>query len=149
MIGKLDMKKVIKLTLPSSLGCEKVAIASAATVGKRMGLSQDRIEDLKTAIGEACINAIEHGNKGKRDAQIVVVFKEGREKLEVCVKDHGPGVDIKSIEIPSIDKKIKPGSKQRGWGVFLIKNLTDEVEFCSSKTGGEVKMIIRIKRDDE
>ena len=65
------------------------------------------------------------------------------------MKDQGPGVDIKSLEIPSIDNKMKPGSKQRGWGVFLIKNLTDEVEFSSSKTGGEVKMIIKMKRDGE
>jgi len=143
------MKKIIELTLPSSLGCEKVAIASAASVGKKMGLSQDRIEDLKTAVGEACINAIEHGNKGKKDAQVVVVFKEEQEKLEISVKDQGPGVDPKAVETPSIDKKMKPGSKQRGWGVFLIKNLTDEVEFCSSKKGGEVKMIIKIQRDGE
>jgi len=142
-------KKIIELTLPSSLGCEKIAIASAATIGKRMGLSQDRIEDLKTAIGEACINAIEHGNKGKKDAKVVVVFKEEPEKLEISVKDQGPGVDPKTLETPSIDKKMRSGGKHRGWGVFLIKNLTDEVEFCSSSTGGEVKMIINIQKDCE
>lgn len=45
------------------LGVEKVAMSTAASVAGIMGFSADRVEDLKTAVAEACINAIEHGNK--------------------------------------------------------------------------------------
>ena len=53
----------VEVRLPSRLGYEKVAMSTAASVAKLMGFREDRIEDLKTAIAEACINAIEHGNR--------------------------------------------------------------------------------------
>ena len=47
----------------SRMGYEKVAMSTARPVAKLMGFPEDRIEDLKTAVAEACINAIEHGNR--------------------------------------------------------------------------------------
>ena len=52
----------VEVKLPSRLGFEKVAMGTAASVARLMGFPEDRIEDLKTALAEACINAIEHGN---------------------------------------------------------------------------------------
>jgi serine/threonine-protein kinase RsbW len=51
----------VEVRLPSRLGYEKGAMSTAASVAKLMGFREDRIEDLKTAVAEACINAIEHG----------------------------------------------------------------------------------------
>jgi serine/threonine-protein kinase RsbW len=51
----------IELHIPSVIGFEKVAMECAASVAKKMGFTEDRIEDLKTAVAEACLNAIEHG----------------------------------------------------------------------------------------
>ena len=48
----------VEVKLPSRLGFEKVAMGTAASVAKLMGFPDDRIEDLKTALAEACINAI-------------------------------------------------------------------------------------------
>lgn len=56
-------REVIELAIPSRLGLERVAIDAAASVAQLMGFSEDRIEDLKTAVDEACLNAIEHGNQ--------------------------------------------------------------------------------------
>ena len=50
----------VEVRLPSELGFEKVAMCTAAGMAQMMGFSPDRIEDLKTAVAEACINAIEH-----------------------------------------------------------------------------------------
>ena len=52
----------VEVRLPSRLGYEKVAMSTAAAVAKLMGFKPERVEDLKTAVAEACINAIEHGN---------------------------------------------------------------------------------------
>ena len=49
----------VEVRLPSRLGFEKVAMSTAASVAKLMGFREERIDDLKTAIAEACINAIE------------------------------------------------------------------------------------------
>jgi serine/threonine-protein kinase RsbW len=51
--------KPVELRVPSRMGYEKVAMGTAASVAKLMGFPDARIEDLKTAIAEACINAIE------------------------------------------------------------------------------------------
>ena len=53
----------VEVRLPSRMGYEKVAMSTASAVAKLMGFREDRIEDLKTAVAEACINAIEHGNR--------------------------------------------------------------------------------------
>jgi serine/threonine-protein kinase RsbW len=45
----------IELHVPSIMGFEKVAMGCAALVAKEMGLTEDRIEDLKTAVAEACL----------------------------------------------------------------------------------------------
>lgn len=59
----IDVPIITELRLPTRLGVEKVAMSTAASVAGIMGFSADRVEDLKTAVAEACINAIEHGNK--------------------------------------------------------------------------------------
>jgi len=59
----VDADKKIELHIPSVLGFERVAMETAASVAKKIGFTEDRIEDLKTAVSEACLNAIEHGNK--------------------------------------------------------------------------------------
>lgn len=53
----------IELHIPSRLGYEKIAMNTAASTARMMGFSDERVEDLKTAVAEACINAMEHGNK--------------------------------------------------------------------------------------
>src|SRR5436305_8771455 len=52
----------MELSFPSELGYEKVARDAVAAFARRLGCDRERVEDLKTALGEACINAIEHGN---------------------------------------------------------------------------------------
>jgi serine/threonine-protein kinase RsbW len=137
--------KVIELHIPSDLGYEKVAMESAAAVAQNMHFSPDRIEDLKTAIAEACINAIEHGNKLNDLERVLVTLKIDESKLQVDIKDTGNPFEA-NIEKPDIDKKITGNDKPRGWGLFLIKNLVDEVEFSSAPEGNTTSMIIYLHK---
>ena len=52
----------IDLSIPSELGYERVVREAAASFAHRLGFATERVEDLKTAVSEACLNAIEHGN---------------------------------------------------------------------------------------
>lgn len=136
-----------ELHMPSVLGFEKLAIDFAASVGKIMQLPAERIEDLKTAVAEACINAIEHGNKMKPSAKVCISFTIEASKLQVAVQDEGMGIG--QITPPSIEQTIagrKERPTPRGWGIFLIKNLMDEVEF-ETRPGGwnVVRMAIRLQ----
>jgi anti-sigma regulatory factor (Ser/Thr protein kinase) len=52
-----------ELRLRSRICFEKVAMSTAASVAELMGFPSDRVDNLKTAVAEACLNAIEHGNR--------------------------------------------------------------------------------------
>ena len=82
----------VEVRLPSEMGFEKVAMSTAAGMARLMGFSHDRIEDLKTAVAEACINAIEHGNQLERALPVGVMLSRSDDELEVRVIDDGGGV---------------------------------------------------------
>jgi serine/threonine-protein kinase RsbW len=136
--------KAIKLHIPSVLGYEKVAMDSAAAAARIMGFHQTRVEDLRTAVSEACINAMEHGNRLHSDTMVLVTLTMTSKTLKVDIKDHGKGVE-REIASPDIEKKIAEMENTRGWGMFLIRNLVDEVEFKTVPEGGNVtRMVIHI-----
>jgi serine/threonine-protein kinase RsbW len=95
----------VEVRLPSRMGFEKVAMSTAAAVAKLMGFREDRVEDLKTAVAEACINAIEHGNRLNEKLSVGVVMSAGADALEVKVIDDGKGMK-KQPARPDIDRKM-------------------------------------------
>jgi serine/threonine-protein kinase RsbW len=138
-------KEIIELFVPSRLDYEQVAVDVAASVARLMGFSEDRIEDLKTAVDEACINAIEHGNKENADIKVLVELIADDSRLQVDVHDQGKGIPG-NIPQPDIDAKIAGKESSRGWGLFLIQSLMDEVEFnWNPETGGLTRMVIHLK----
>lgn len=135
----------IELHIPSIMGFEKVAMECAASVAKRMGFTEDRIEDLKTAVAEACLNAIEHGNKMDIHTKVGITLTLEESRLQVAVKDEGKGMG--EVSFPNIDEKMEGKDKTRGWGIFLIKSLMNEVTFEASPEGGNVaKMVIYLEK---
>jgi serine/threonine-protein kinase RsbW len=133
--GQKPTSSSIELRLPSRLGYEKVAMNTAASVARLMGFSDERVEDLKTAVAEACINAMEHGNKLDDSLSIGVILSMDADSLEVKVTDNGEGPQSKT-DAPDIDKKMQEEEDARGMGMFLIQALVDEVEWVSSPPSG-------------
>ena len=134
----------IELRLPSRLGYEKVAMHTAASVAQLMGFSAERVDDLKTAVAEACINAIEHGNKLDDSLSVGVILSMDANSLEVKVTDTGEGPQGKT-EAPDIDKKMLGEEDARGMGMFLIQALVDEAEWVSSPPSGSyARMVIHL-----
>lgn len=140
----------VEVKLPSRLGYEKVAMSTAASVAKLMGFRADRIEDLKTAVAEACINAIEHGNSLNEGLSVGVLLEAGEDALEVKVLDDGKG--LKNLPPkPNIDKKIHGEEDPRGMGMFLIQALVDEAEWVAGSNGKSsyVRLVIRLDSPTE
>ncbi|RZU39234.1 ATP-binding protein [Edaphobacter modestus] len=142
-----EYRSSIELRLPSRLGFEKIAMNTAASVAHLMGFGEERIEDLKTAIAEACINAMEHGNKFDETQLVGVILSMSPDSLEVKVLDTGSGLQVPlgHAAVPDIDKKMHELEAARGMGMFLIESLVDEVEWVSSPPQGSyARMVIRL-----
>jgi serine/threonine-protein kinase RsbW len=139
----------VEIRLPSRLGYEKVAMGTAASVAKLMGFPEARIEDLKTAVAEACINAIEHGNQLNENLSVGVILSPSEESLEVKVIDDGSGIR-KELTKPDIDRKVHGEEDPRGMGIFLIQNLVDEAEWVKGSQGKDsyVRLVIRLDKEN-
>ena len=143
-------RTTVEVRLPSRLGFEKVAMSTAASVAKLMGFPEERVEDLKTAVAEACINAIEHGNRLNDGLSVGVVLSSMDDGLEVKVLDDGKGIDHKPPK-PDIDRKIHGDEDPRGMGMFLIQALVDEAEWVKGDNGKSsyVRLLIRLNKEIE
>src|SRR5919109_752908 len=141
---KTDQK--FELHLPSTRGSEKLAMDFAADIARRMNFPADRVEDLKTAVAEACMNAIEHGNKLDATTRVGIRLVVDKDKLQIAVQDQGSG--IAKRRSTDIESRLEGKTDPRGWGIYLIENLMDEVTFESTAEGGVVKMIIYLEKQE-
>jgi len=131
------------IRFPSQLGYEKVAMASAAAIAARMGFPSERIDDIKTAVAEACINAIEHGNDLDTLTPVTVELTENCTGLEINVSDSG------RREMPSLLPCPAGELKPRGWGMFLIQKLVDEFDFGTTPQGNKVRMRLNLVHNQQ
>ena len=126
----------MELSFPSELGYEKVAREAVAAFARRLGCDRERVEDLKTALGEACINAIEHGNGRAPGLRVDVSCVGADDRLEIEVHDRGLKRYESSGTVPSIDLKMRGLAPLRGMGLMMIEQLVDEAGFTESVDGG-------------
>jgi len=137
------MEKLVEMHIPNVLGSEKAAIEKAVLIARKMGFSHDRVEDMKTALSEACINAIEHGNKFDLNTRVGITLAADDTALKIIVHDEGNGID--PDRIPKKREEENGFPKRRGYGMFLIKNLVNEMSYESKPgKGNEVRMIIHL-----
>lgn len=150
-VGMTESKSTtVEVRLPTRMGYEKVAMSTAASVAKLMGFPEDRVEDLKTAVAEACINAIEHGNRLNEKLSVGVVLSAGADSLEVKVIDDGTGIS-KQPPRPDIDRKMHGEEDARGMGMFLIQALVDEAEWVAGSDGKSsyVRLVIKLDKNSD
>jgi len=153
MGGKIEFRQLdedtIEVNLPSKIGYERMAMECSASFAKIAGFRRERIDDLKTAVAEACINAIEHGNRKHPDARVLVAMSFKDDAFSVIVKDKGDGIG----ELPSeaaIKAEVESLDMRSGLGTYLIRKLVDQVDFNeTTKDGHTVKMVIKLNASGE
>src|SRR5262245_43101777 len=134
----------VSMTIPVAPEMEIVATAQAAALGEYIAMSRDKIDEVKLALVEACINAFEHADC--RDEQLHLTFRlgrepqaKGREFLEVEVLDKGKGFDQSRVEEQSLQETFV-SHRKRGWGLQIIKSLMDDVDITSGEWGTRILM---------
>ena len=138
-------ERMEKIILPNILGYERVAMASSASFAKMFGFSFERIEDLKTIVAEAAINAMQHGNKGCSDSEVTVTIRFKDNAIHVAVTDQGDGI-AEVLPKPDINRIMNKLDPPVGFGVFLIQELADGVEFNIDTGNGHCVNIV-VKKD--
>jgi serine/threonine-protein kinase RsbW len=148
----LQIKRVVELKFPSELGYEKVAREAVATVARRMDFDKEKIEDIKTAVSEACTNAIRYGSGSDSRMKVVVVLTADEDKLDILIRDPGAGgTPPTEVNIPDIDDMVKGIDRPGGMGLYIIRELVDEAGFVESGGGDEgnqFRMVIYRVTDD-
>ncbi len=132
----------VTLTLPMLPDMEIAASKTVTALAEFMEMSADRIDEVRMAVLEACINAFEHSRS--EDGKVLLTFsvvgtESEPEKLRIRIEDSGVGFKPGDVEEPNIQDKLKAESK-RGWGLKIIRSLMDEVDIHSNSDGTTVIM---------
>jgi serine/threonine-protein kinase RsbW len=140
MAGDAVLREVT-LALPMVPEMEIEASKTATAVAESMKMSPDRIDEVRMAVVEACINAIEHSHARRREVRVTfeVLGEKDPEKLRITVRDTGIGFAPEAMAEPRIEDKLK-AQRKRGWGLKIIRGLMDEVEIHSGAEGTTVVM---------
>jgi serine/threonine-protein kinase RsbW len=145
--------RVVELRIPSELGYEKIAREAVATVADRLNFSGEKVEDIKTAISEACTNAIRYGSGSDARMKVVVILTADDDKLDILIKDPGAsGAPPGDVNIPDISGMVEGTERLGGMGLYIIRELVDEagfVEAVDEDEGNQFRMVIYRMGDDE
>jgi serine/threonine-protein kinase RsbW len=134
--------KEVTLALPMVPEMEIEASKTATAIAELIRMSPDRIDEVRMAVVEACINALEHSHASDREVYVTFqILGEGGDpdKLRIMVRDTGIGFSPDVVEEPTISGKLK-AVRKRGWGLKIIRGLMDEVEILSGADGTTVVM---------
>jgi len=130
-------------SLPSKPGNERLAMERVAEAIQDLPFKPDRLERLKTAVAETALNAIEHGNKYQPDLNTDIIVKTASGVLKIFITDHGGGRPIPEAIEPDLEAKLAGLQSPRGWGLFLIKNMVDEMRIHTDEKHHTVELIMR------
>lgn len=127
----------IDLKIPCRGEFALIVRSQAEAIARRLRYTEDEVQDIKVAVGEACDNSIEHGVS---DRGIDIYYTISMEELRITIFDYGRGFDPqgKGESLPEL-------LCERGRGIYLMKRLMDRVEI-NSKPGGGTQIVLAKKR---
>ena len=131
------VEKNVDLSIPMLPDMEITATAVAESLGVFIGLDQDKIEEVKIALIEACINAFEHSKSPER--RIDLNFQITDRGLRVLISDGGEGFNMDEAQARIAERREK--GLPRGWGLTLMGELMDEMDIDTSESGTLITMV--------
>ena len=145
-----DLSRTLaEFSVPSEPGNERRAMEVVADTVKDLGLAQQRLEQLKTAVAEATMNAMEHGNDYRAELPVLIEVSASDTQLSVKITDEGSGPPAFHAETPDLEAKLEGMQSPRGWGLFLIKNMVDDMEVTGDEHHHTVELLLNLERQAE
>lgn len=116
----------ISIQIPSIIDNIRMIESFIDNAKEKFHLDDDIYGNIMIAVTEAVNNAIKHGNKADSTRNVYLSLTLNENLLKFSVKDEGNGFDYANLPDPTAPENLeKPG----GRGIFLMKHLSDEVEF--------------------
>jgi serine/threonine-protein kinase RsbW len=137
-------RTLAELSVPSEPGNERRAMEVVAGAVNGLGLPPPTLERLKTAVAEATMNAMEHGNQYRAEAPVIIEVSASESDLFVKITDEGSGPPAFDSETPDLEAKLDGVQTPRGWGLFLIKSMVDEMNVAGDQHHHTVELILHL-----
>ncbi|MFT2009690.1 ATP-binding protein [Pontibacter sp. 13R65] len=129
----------VKIQIPSIIENIRVIESFIDNSKEEFEFEDDIYGNIMVAVTETVNNAIRHGNKFDKDKLVYLSLEIEDNQLRFEVEDEGPGFDYESLPDPTAPENLEsPG----GRGIFLMRNLCDEVNFLDN--GKKVQLIFNI-----
>jgi serine/threonine-protein kinase RsbW len=122
-----------EMVVPMGEDTEIIAAQTIEEIARRHSFSAKAINQIKTALVEACINAAEHSHSP--DRKIYQKFAVEDDRITITVSNRGLRL------IDRAPKETTPTAGRRGWGLKLMKSLMDEVRIEETDDGTRVSMV--------
>lgn len=117
---------------------ERVAVAVAG-----LPLSPKQVDRLKTAVSEATMNAMEHGNQYDPDKPVQMTVARSETAVIIHITDQGGGAPVQDADTPDLTAKLAGEQSPRGWGLFLIQNMVDEMNIYQDDQHHTVELVVK------
>lgn len=127
----------LKMTLPKIPDIELVALEGLERLAKQLGIAEEKTGEAKILVTEAIINALEHS--GGQNCSVRVEFTMTPGEITILVRDYGRGFEPGEVEVPDMAAKLGTPHK-RGWGLHLMKTLSDDFRIESGKRGTKITL---------
>ncbi|HEV2091634.1 MAG TPA: ATP-binding protein [Rubrobacter sp.] len=137
-------RMLAELSVPSEPGNERRAMEEVAGTVEGLGLTDRTLERLKTAVAEATMNAMEHGNRYREEAPVLIEVSASDADLYVKITDEGTGPPTFDPQTPDLEAKLDGEQTPRGWGLFLIKSMVDEMNVTGDERHHTVELILHL-----
>jgi serine phosphatase RsbU (regulator of sigma subunit)/anti-sigma regulatory factor (Ser/Thr protein kinase) len=138
-------RSLAAFAVPSEPGNERLAIDQVAEAVAGLGLDGPRLERLKTAVGEATMNAIEHGNGNRPELPVNVSVVTDDTDVKVRITDQGGQRALPEVETPDLEAKLAGLQTPRGWGLFLIQNMVDALNTAVDEHHHTIELVMHLK----
>ena len=136
MPGLTKTGELVRLELPAQPAFVGVARSVVAAVASSIdGIDDDRLEDLRVAVSEACTNAVSTHSANDTEGRVIVRCARTDGRFQVVIEDSGRGLDPATL----------PDTDAGGWGLQLIEALVDAVTFTGASGGGtSVELVMEL-----
>src|SRR5690606_36236599 len=118
--------KSIKISIPSLVENIRIIESFIDNAREKFNINDDIYGNIMISVTECVSNAIIHGNKGDKRKVVNIELRFLEDQIRFIIEDQGEGFNFQTLKDPTAPEHInKPG----GRGVFIMKHLSDEVEF--------------------